>query len=386
MGGIKPHGKGIQVTFYWNGERHRPTISIAPTPANLKYATRLKGEIERAIALGTYTLEQYAQHFPTSRIARSTPKENSKPTFRAIASKWLSASSNLSTGTLVKYKQALQFWLDRIGDDPIDDIQYSSIAALANAQGWGAKNRNNMLIPLRRVMETAFLDGVIDTNPAERVKNGRVQKEPPDPLTAEEVDAVLDHMRKYDAQIVNLFEFSFFTGMRPSEVIALRWGDIDNTRRLARVKRARTFGEEHETKTFKVRDVELNQRAMDALTRQKTHTFLKDGYVFENPVTGEPYSEERPLRRAYWNPTLKAIGMRTRNFYQTRHTYATLNLMAGANPMWVAKQLGHSTMAMVLTVYSKWIDGADKSNERGKIDSMFKQTATKTPQDKTNTR
>lgn len=386
MGGIKPHGKGIQVTFYWNGERHRPTISIAPTPANLKYATRLKGEIERAIALGTYTLEQYAQHFPTSRIARSTPKENSKPTFRAIASKWLCASSNLSTGTLVKYKQALQFWLDRIGDDPIDDIQYSSIAALANAQGWGAKNRNNMLIPLRRVMETAFLDGVIDTNPAERVKNGKVQKEPPDPLTAEEVDAVLDHMRKYDAQIVNLFEFSFFTGMRPSEVIALRWGDIDNTRRLARVKRARTFGEEHETKTFKVRDVELNQRAMDALTRQKTHTFLKDGYVFENPVTGEPYSEERPLRRAYWNPTLKAIGMRTRNFYQTRHTYATLNLMAGANPMWVAKQLGHSTMAMVLTVYSKWIDGADKSNERGKIDSMFKQTATKTPQDKTITR
>ena len=63
--------------------------------------------------------------------------------------------------------------------------------------------------------------------------------------------------------------------------------------------------------------------------------------------------------------------MRERNFYQTRHTYATLNLMAGANPMWVAKQLGHATMQMVLTVYSKWIDGADKSQERGKIDAMF---------------
>lgn len=93
--------------------------------------------------------------------------------------------------------------------------------------------------------------------------------------------------------------------------------------------------------------------------------------MFENPVTGEPYSEERPLRRAYWNPSLKALGMRERNFYQTRHTYATLNLMAGANPMWVAKQLGNATMQMVLTIYSKWIDGVDKSNERGKIDSMF---------------
>jgi integrase len=70
--------------------------------------------------------------------------------------------------------------------------------------------------------------------------------------------------------------------------------------------------------------------------------------------------------------------MRERNFYQTRHTYATLNLMAGANPMWVATQLGHANMQMLLKVYAKWIDGADKSNERGKIDEMFS-IATKTP-------
>lgn len=380
MGGIKPHGKGIQVTFYWNCERFRPTLKIPPTASNIKYAERLKGEIERAIALGNYTLEQYAQHFPTSRVARSAPAKQQRPTFKTLSTKWLAASSHLSTGTLIKYRQALDFWLENIGDEPIDNIHYSTIAALANAQGWGAKNRNNILIPLRQVLEMAFLDGVIESNPAERIRNAKVQKEPPDPLTAEEVDVVLTHMQKYDAQIVNLFEFSFFTGMRPSEVIALRWGDIDQVRGLARVKRARTFGEEHETKTFKVRDVELNTRAKAALARQKPLTFLKDGYVFDNPVTGEPYSEERPLRRAYWNPTLKALGMRERNFYQTRHTYATLNLMAGANPMWVAKQLGHATMAMVLTVYSKWIDGADKSNERGKIDSMFSGIATSTPQ------
>jgi integrase len=50
-------------------------------------------------------------------------------------------------------------------------------------------------------------------------------------------------------------------------------------------------------------------------------------------------------------------------FPRSGNTYATLNLMAGANPMWVAKQLGHANMPMVLTVYAKWIDGADKSNE-----------------------
>lgn len=153
-------------------------------------------------------------------------------------------------------------------------------------------------------------------------------------------------------------------------MIALRWGDIDQVRGLARVKRARTFGGEHETKTFKVRDVELNASAKAALARQKPLTFLKDGYVFENPVIGEPYSEERPLRRSYWNPTLKALGMSERNFYQTRRTYATLNLIAGANPTWVAKQLGHTTMAVIYSTRidgAEWIDGAGKSKGRKKL-------------------
>jgi integrase len=379
MGGIKPHGKGIQVTFYWNGERFRPTLKIPPTATNLKYAERLKGEVERAISLGNYTLDDYIKHFPTSRLAKSAPTKSGRETFREISDKWLLASSHLSNGTLVKYRQALAFWLEYIGDEPIDNIQYSTIAALANSQGWNAKNRNNILIPLRQVMEIAYLDGLIDNNPAAKIKNAKVQKEPPDPLTADEVDAVLAYMQKYDAQIVNYFEFSFFTGLRPSEAITLRWGDIDHKRTLARVQRARTFGQEHETKTFKVRHVELNARALAALARQKQHTFLKGGYVFENPVTGAPYSEERPLRRAYWNPTLKAMGIRERHCYQTRHTYATLNLMAGANPMWLAKQMGHANMHMILTVYSKWIEGADKSKECGKIDIMFGKAATNKP-------
>jgi len=381
MGGVKAHGKGIQVTFLWNGKRFRPTIGIPPTQANLKYAARLKGEVERAIALGQYSLEAYAKHFPSSRVARSAPKIILTPTFREMSERWLAASRHLSKGTLIKYNQALNFWLGNIGDDPIDAIKYSTIAALANNQGWGAKNRNNILIPLRQVLEMAFLDGIIEAIPSARIKNAKVQKEPPDPLTAEEIINVLTHMTKYDAQIVNVMEFSLFSGMRPSEVIALRWGDIDFNGKQARVKRARTFGIIHETKTYKVRDVELNIRSLAALNRQKALTFLKDdGVIFENPVTGEAYNDERPLRRSYWNPTLKALGMRARPFYQTRHTYATLNLMAGANPMWVAKQMGHANMQMILTVYSKWIDGADRSKESSKLDSLFKSTATRMPQ------
>ncbi len=50
--------------------------------------------------------------------------------------------------------------------------------------------------------------------------------------------------------------------------------------------------------------------------------------------------------------------------------------------MWVSKQLGHANMQMLLKVYSKWIAVQIKSNERGKIDAIFEQTATKTPPNK----
>ncbi|NNM68052.1 MAG: DUF3596 domain-containing protein [Spirochaetales bacterium] len=372
--GITAHGMtSIKISFQWRGLRCRETLSIEPTPANLKYATRLKAEIERKIEVGNFN---YAEYFPKSKklkqLGIASEKETLQNTFFAMSQRWLTASSHLQTGTLKKYKEALNFWLAKIGTMPIRNIKYSLLAGLANSQSWGPKTRNNMLTPLRQVFDLAFLDGVIETNPTERIKNSKVQKEPPDPLTALEVEKVLDYLKRYPQQVGNYFRWAFFTGLRPSESIALKWGDVDWSRGLVRVCRAKTFQEIKETKTYKVRDVELSSQALTALKAQKPFTFLKDhGFIFENPVTGAPYHEERPLRRAYWVPTLKALGMRHRDAYQTRHTYATLCLMAGANPMWVSKQLGHANMQMLLTVYSKWIDGADKSGERDKVDALF---------------
>ena len=74
MGGIKSHRKGIQITFRWNGKRYRPTLDIPPTGTNLKYASRLKGEVERQISLGIYTFDKYLQDFPTTNVTKSSSK------------------------------------------------------------------------------------------------------------------------------------------------------------------------------------------------------------------------------------------------------------------------------------------------------------------------
>jgi integrase len=58
-------------------------------------------------------------------------------------------------------------------------------------------------------------------------------------------------------------------------------------------------------------------------------------------------------------------------------------LMNEANPMWVARQLGHANMKITLEVYSKWIDLADKSRELDKVNNaLFAPTL---PQEKAST-
>lgn len=41
------------------------------------------------------------------------------------------------------------------------------------------------------------------------------------------------------------------------------------------------------------------------------------------------------------------------------------------NKKYIARQLGHTNANMLFRVYSKWIDGADKSRERDKLNIGF---------------
>ena len=107
--------------------------------------------------------------------------------------------------------------------------------------------------------------------------------------------------------------------------------------------------------------------AVAALTRQKVATFMKgpNAHVFCSPES-KPWLSERRLRENYFHPTLRATGIRLRKAYNTRHTFATINLMAGINPAYIASQLGHADTTMLFKHYAKWIKGADSGAEAAK--------------------
>src|SRR5438128_462781 len=73
-------------------------------------------------------------------------------------------------------------------------------------------------------------------------------------------------------------------------------------------------------------------------------------------------AEGEPIRRlAYpysrWRRTLQNLAVRYRKPYSARHSSVSWDLMMGRNPLWVAKQHGHSISTM-LSVYAAWVEGA----------------------------
>ena len=151
-------------------------------------------------------------------------------------------------------------------------------------------------------------------------------------------------------------------GLRPSEQIALTVSDFDATRGTLRVNKARVAGVDRATtKTGVPRVFELCPRALAVLHRQLA---LRDRLQRAGQVRHAHlfFSEGgAPLRSIHetgtrWAKTLARLPIRSRRPYCARHSCVSRNLMLGKNPLWVARQHGHSVRTM-LEVYAAWADG-----------------------------
>jgi integrase len=80
----------------------------------------------------------------------------------------------------------------------------------------------------------------------------------------------------------HLLRVAFFTGLRPSEQIALRWADLDRLTGPATVQRAITRSKKKGTKTGDERTVEPSARALAAMSRARSWTDLSLRHLRES--------------------------------------------------------------------------------------------------------
>ncbi|MEH6648884.1 MAG: site-specific integrase, partial [Motiliproteus sp.] len=189
-------------------------------------------------------------------------------------------------------------------------------------------------------------------NPMDRFRNLPINTREPKPFTASEMEGILNQLQ---GQERNLIQFAFWTGLRTSELIALRWEDFDSSNKRIYVRTAVVRSKEKGTKTHSGhRTVELSTQALAAIEAQKQ--FTTDSLrIFHDPKNGVPWHDDQAIRKRVWTPALVAAGIEYRSPYQTRHTFASMMLSSGKNPLWVAQQMGHKDWGMIRKVYGRWI-------------------------------
>jgi len=178
-----------------------------------------------------------------------------------------------------------------------------------------------------------------------------------------------DHWKPY-------FRFAFCSGLRQGEQIALKPGDIDWSKGLLHVRRAMTLDEngnkvEGMTKNrYSRRTIRLIPVMLEALREQeKIYREFNGEYFFCSP-TGQQVNSSN-LRQRVWIPALEKAGLIVREMKQTRHSFATVALSCGENPLWIAKVMGHRNTEMIIKVYGKYVENAGISNDGSALNNAL---------------
>lgn len=182
-------------------------------------------------------------------------------------------------------------------------------------------------------LNQAVKDRILIENPAKYISKPQKEEKEMVFLTQEEIQEIID-TKFYNSEVKNAFLFSCYTGLRFSDIQALKWKNIKNKQiQLTQIKTKSTVY------------IPLNQNAIQILDLQDKTSEL----IFK--LSESNSSVNRTLRKLIEKTKIK----KDVSFHSSRHTFATLLISSGANIFTVSKLLGHKDINSTL-VYAKVIN------------------------------
>ena len=168
------------------------------------------------------------------------------------------------------------------------------------------------------------------------------ETDPEDYFSLEEVELILNTLKKKDEMLWRLVYLALETGGRISELLALTGDDID-------MKNGQVFFRGVSTKTGQRRFVPLRLQAVGIIRKWKLKANDK---VFQYRDRNEASADFRRLllKLNQWK-----TNSGTRSFHTLRHTYASHLLMSGVNIFIVSRWMGHSSVKVTEKNYGHLI-------------------------------
>lgn len=195
---------------------------------------------------------------------------------------------------------------------------------------------NHLRWDLKAICDLAISDGILDRNQADQLYTPRTVTLPSQPvMTPEQVRralAVLDLRERVFCRL------AIYAGMRPGEIIALRWPDIRDG--FALVDDRFYKGKQDTTKNRKSRPVALSTSVIRDLEAWRAFAPSGDSLLFASENLKTPIKYENIWQREI-KPRFEKIGLAWADFRCMRRTNSTLMKAAGADPKVAADNRGH---------------------------------------------
>lgn len=171
-----------------------------------------------------------------------------------------------------------------------------------------------------------------------------------------------------------LFYLAIFTGMRRSELLALRWCDVDLllcqiyvTRTLHHLRNGEIVF--RAPKTAKGRRmialspstiiVLREYREKQELARAMLGISLKDDDLVFSQLDGKPLLPSTVTHA--WIKLVRRTGLEGVRLHDARHSHASLMLKQGTHPKIVSERLGHANIGITLDTYSHILPGLQEA-------------------------
>jgi len=324
-------------------------------------------------------------------------RELQEISFAEFADKWLKdyALGAVKTSTYQAYKSHVEFHLKpAFGPLALQAIREETVQGyLASKLAGGAKPKSvkNHLVILKEMLRYAVKWGYLLRSPAAEVKAPRVEREEMDFLTPDEVCHLLTATYK-DEESGEVkpairpgwyvpIKLAVFSGLRPGEQFALRIGDLDFHAGQVRVGRTLSWDWKRKeesaprwritspkTKTS-IRNVDLAPALLEDLRRYVAGLPDRDSdRLLFATGNGTPLDPKNVVDRVF-RKALERAELRRIRWYDLRHTYASLQLAAGANIKYLSQQMGHASVQITLDRYSHLLRDSHPA-QAAKLDSL----------------
>lgn len=311
-----------QITYFVDGKRTKKSTKTS----NKKEAKKFLDNFKIQLILD-------AQKIKSSPVAKQNSILLSKYEEEYLKLVSLSKSKHYVRSVKLSFKHFQDF----IGDIPLHKIELKQIDNFINFVYSRSESGASLYF---RTLKAAFSKAVsweyIPDNLFKKIKPPKTSKSLPLFVNDKELQLIIDNTPRQFLK--DIFTIAFYSGLRISEILNMKWNWIDETQNLIITK----ISEDYKTKSKRERIIPIHSKISDILIRLKPAIINPNSLIISH-LTGRKFNEDfiskqfkKSLRAAKLNDDI--------HLHSLRHSFCS-NLVQKGVSLYVVKELaGHQSI------------------------------------------